>query len=57
MIPAVDPDYEHAGQAFAAWAAPDTGAILQPPKPSIQPSARILEAVAAREVDREAADG
>ena len=57
MIPAEDPDYEHAGQAFPAWATPDTDAILQPPKPSIQPSARILERVADREPDREAADG
>ena len=57
MIPAEDADYEHAAQAFPAWAAPDADAILQPPKPSIQPSARILERVAGREPDREAADG
>jgi hypothetical protein len=57
MIPAEDPDYEDAGPAFPAWAAPDADAILQAPKPRIQPSARILEQVADREPDREAADG
>jgi len=34
MIPAEDPDYEHAGPAFPTWAAPGAGAILQPPKPA-----------------------
>jgi hypothetical protein len=57
MIPAEDPDYEDAGPAFPAWATPDADAILQPPKPRIQPSHRILERVADREADREAADG
>lgn len=31
-------------------------AILQPPKPSINPSKRILERIAERDLDREAAD-
>lgn len=57
MIPAEDPDYEHAGPAFPAWAAPDADAILQPPKPSIRPSPRILERVVGREPDWEAEDG
>ena len=56
-IPAEDPDYEDTGPAFPAWATPDTDAILQPPKPRMQPSPRILERVADREADKEAADG
>ena len=46
MIPAEDPDYEDLGPAFPAWAGPDRDAILQPPKPQIQPSPRILERAA-----------
>jgi hypothetical protein len=57
MIPAEDPDYEHAGPAFPAWATSRTDAILQPPKPRIQPSPRILEQVADREADFEATGG
>jgi hypothetical protein len=56
MIPGEDPDYEHAGPAFPTWAAPDAGAILQPPKPRIEPSPLIAGRVADREADREAAD-
>ena len=43
MIPAEDPDYGDLGQAFPPWPAPARDAILQPPKPEIQPSERILE--------------
>jgi hypothetical protein len=57
MIPAEDPDYERVGPAFPTWATPNAGAILQPPKPRMQPSPRMLEPVAGREADREAADG
>ena len=53
MIPAEDPDYEDLGPAFPAWAPPERGAILQPPKPEITPSARILELVADRDVEME----
>ena len=56
MIPAEDPDYEDLGPAFPAWAGPDKDAILQPPKPQIQPSPRILERVADRDLDMEAAE-
>ena len=55
-IPAEDPDYEDLGPAFPAWAGPDRDAILQPPKPQIQPSPRILERAADRNPDREAAE-
>jgi conjugative relaxase-like TrwC/TraI family protein len=56
LIPAEDPDYEPLGPAFPAWTDPFRDAILQPPKPEIPPSARILEHIADRVPDREAAD-
>ena len=54
-VPAEDPDYDDLGLAFPAWAPPGRDAILQPPKPQITPSARILELAAARDLDREPA--
>jgi hypothetical protein len=56
MTPAEDPDYEDQGPAFPAWQGTAKDAILQPPKPEIQPSPRILEHVPGRELDREAAE-
>jgi conjugative relaxase-like TrwC/TraI family protein len=56
MIPAEDPDYEDLGLAFPAWTAPDRDAILQPPKPLIPPSGRLLQVSADRDRDIEAAD-
>jgi hypothetical protein len=56
MVPAEDPDYEDLGPAFPAWTGPDRDAILQPPKPQIQPSPRILERVTERDRDMEAAE-
>jgi hypothetical protein len=41
-IPAEDPDYEDLGLAFPALGTPERDAILQPPKPVIKPSARVL---------------
>jgi hypothetical protein len=55
-IPSEDPDYGDLGQAFPPWPAPAAGAILQPPKPEIQPSEWILERAADRSADWEAAD-
>jgi hypothetical protein len=54
--PAEDPDYEDLGPAFPAWTGADRDAILQPPKPEIQPSPRILDRVMDRELDMEAAE-
>jgi hypothetical protein len=54
MIPAEDPDRQDLGPAFPAWTGADRDAILQPPKPQIQPSVRILERVTGRELDLEA---
>jgi hypothetical protein len=56
MIPAEDPDYEDQGPAFPAWQGAAKDAILQPPKPQIQPSPQILERVTDRDPDREAAE-
>ena len=54
MIPSEDPDREDLGEAFPAQAAPGRDAILQPPKPQIRPSARILEAARQRDASHEA---
>jgi hypothetical protein len=42
-IPAEDPDYEDLGRAFPALGMSERDAILQPPKPVIKPSARVLQ--------------
>jgi hypothetical protein len=55
-IPSEDPDYGDLGQAFPPWPRPDSGAILQPPKPEIRPSPQVLERAAGRDADWEAAD-
>jgi hypothetical protein len=53
---AEDPGYEDLGPASPAWSGPDKDAILQPPKPRIQPSLRILERAMDRDLDMEAAE-
>jgi hypothetical protein len=55
-IPSEDPDYGDVGQAFPAWTGRGKDAILQPPKPEIRPSARVLERAADRDRDVEAAN-
>jgi AAA domain/TrwC relaxase len=55
-VPAEDPDWEDLGHAFPALNPPGKDAILQPPKPEIQPTAKILELAREPEADREAAD-
>jgi hypothetical protein len=52
-VPAEDPDYDDLAPAFPAWALPGRDAILQPPKPQITPSARILELAADRDLEME----
>jgi hypothetical protein len=56
MLPSEDPDYGDLGQAFPAWTGSGKGAILQPPRPQIRPSARVLERVADRDADIEAGE-
>jgi hypothetical protein len=51
-----DPDFQAFGRAFPGWAQPGRDAILQPPKPQIRPSERILELTADRDLHLEAAD-
>jgi hypothetical protein len=55
-VPSEDPDFKHLGYAFPAGNPPGKDAILQPPKPQIQPSAKILELATEHEPDREAAN-
>jgi hypothetical protein len=52
-MPAEDPNFEGLGPAFPAWKPLERDAILQPPKPQITPSARILERVADRDLEIE----
>jgi len=56
LIPSEDPGYGSLGQAFPSWTGPPAGAILQPPKPEIRPSSRVLERVLDRDADLEAGD-
>jgi hypothetical protein len=56
MIPSEDPDYGDLGQAFPPWKGRGKDAILQPPKPEIRPSARVLERATDRDRDVEAAN-
>ena len=58
LAPGEDPVWGDLGKAFPAWQAHGRDAILQPPKPEIIPSARILQLPAERETERdhEAAD-
>jgi hypothetical protein len=54
-IPAEDPGYADIGPAFPVWTGTRADAILQPPKPEIPPSARILDRAMDRDLDMEAA--
>jgi hypothetical protein len=56
IVPSEDPDWGDLGEAFPAWQAPGRNAILQPPKPQITPSARILLLTQERDTEPEAAD-
>ena len=56
MLPAEDPDLAPLGPAFPAWPSLGRDSILQPPKPPIHPSGRVIDRVADRELDVEAAD-
>jgi hypothetical protein len=55
-IPSEDPDYSDLGPAFPGWTSPSREPILQPPKPEISPSPRILERAMDRDAAWEAAD-
>ena len=55
-IPSEDPGWEDLGRAFPTTFTRQKGAILQPPKPQITPSAKILQFAAERDSSPEAAD-
>jgi hypothetical protein len=55
-VPSDDPGYGALGPAFPAWTGPRREPILQPPRPEIPPSGRILERAIGRDADWEAAD-
>ena len=55
-VPSDDPDYADLGPAFPAWTSPPREPILQPPKPEIPSSPRILDRAMDRDTDWEAAD-
>jgi hypothetical protein len=50
-----DPDWSAFSGSSSSWWAPRRGAILQPPKPEIIPSATILQLAAQHEIEPEAA--
>ena len=56
MVPSEDPDWDDLGDAFPSWNPPGRDAILQPPKPQITPSAKILQLAGERDTEPEAAD-
>ena len=56
MVPGEDPEWGDLGEAFPASQAPGRDAILQPPKPQITSSARILQLAAERDIEPEAAN-
>ena len=55
-VPSEDPDWEDLGEAFPAWSPPQRDAILQPPKPQITPSAKLLQLAREYDTSPEAAD-
>ena len=55
-IPREDPGFGLLGQLNLAWTSPNEEAILQPLKPQIPPSARVLERARERDVQMEAID-
>jgi hypothetical protein len=56
MVPSEDPDWGDLGEAFPIWQTPGRDAILQPPKPQIAPSVKILQLAAEYDTEPEAAD-
>jgi hypothetical protein len=56
MVSAEDPGPAGLEQLVLAWAEPQGDAILQPPRPQIQPSERVLERVTGRDLNMELAD-
>jgi hypothetical protein len=55
-VPSEDSGRRHLREAFPSWEVSMRGAILQPPKPQIIPSAKILQLTAEHNAEPEAAD-
>jgi hypothetical protein len=43
MVPSEDPDLQDEGEAWPSWHRPARDAVLQPPKPELRPSPRVIE--------------
>jgi hypothetical protein len=56
VMPSEDLDWDGLGEALPSWRASRRDPILQPPKPQIMPSARILQLTAEPDAEPEAAD-
>ena len=56
MVPDADLDWGAFGYAFRTWNPIARDAILQPPKPQLTPSVRILQLAAEHDIELEAAD-
>jgi hypothetical protein len=56
LTPNEGPDWADLGETFPSWKALGRDAILQPPKPQITPSTKILRLAAERDTECEAAD-
>jgi hypothetical protein len=54
--PSEDLDWDDLGEAFPAWRSLGRDAILQPPKPQITPSAKILQLAGGHDTEPEPAD-
>jgi len=53
-VPSEDPDYEDEGEAWPAWTERDRDAILQPPRPQMQPAPAVAERAARIQPERQA---
>jgi hypothetical protein len=53
-VPSQDPDYEDQGEAWPVWTERDRDAILQPPRPQMQPAPAVAERAAQTYPEREA---
>ena len=56
MVPNQDPDWGDLGEAFPARRSPGRDAILQPPKPQITPSEKIVQLAGEHDTEHEAVD-
>jgi len=53
-VPSEDPDCQDEGEAWPAWAERDRDAILQPPRPQMQPAPAVAERAARIQPERQA---